>query len=128
MVFRSLSKPFSINFGPQGTFSFYLRPVEHFFMLMRSMSRFEFETVGFGRCATMASFKESISSNVFCVPFLCESLFGSFILVTFWQKSTFAQKPECKMLMKLTTVANFINILLTNVLYKRHFGSLFTYM
>jgi len=38
------SEPSSINCSPQGTFCFYLRPAEHFFMLMRPLSVFEFET------------------------------------------------------------------------------------
>jgi len=38
------SEPSSINYGAQGTFSFYLQPEEHFFMLMRPLSGFEFET------------------------------------------------------------------------------------
>ncbi len=40
------SEPSSINCGPQGTFTFYLRPAEHFFMLMWPLSGFEFKTPG----------------------------------------------------------------------------------
>ncbi len=39
-----LQKPSIIKCGPQGTFSFNLWLAEHFFMLMRPLSGFKFET------------------------------------------------------------------------------------
>jgi len=40
------SEPSSLNCSMQVTFSFYMQPAEHFFMLMRPLSEFEFETPG----------------------------------------------------------------------------------
>jgi len=41
-------RAFLYKLRQQGTFSFYLRPAEHFFMLMRPLSGFEFETPDLG--------------------------------------------------------------------------------
>ncbi len=38
------SEPSAINCIPQGSFSFNLRPAEQFFIFMRPLSAFEFET------------------------------------------------------------------------------------
>jgi len=61
-------------------------------------------------------------TNILCAPFctkvFCKALLLlQFGLVFFWKKNTSA-KAAYKMLVKLTTGVNFINILLVNFLYK----------
>jgi len=42
------------------------------------------------------------------------------------RKAHLYKKRACKMLMKLTQVVNFINIIRANISYERHFGSFFS--
>jgi len=106
------SEPSSINCGPQGTFSFYLHPAEHFFMLMRPLSGFELETPGVNKkkyfCQEISNTRRGREKQYL----ICSLVWKSYQLA-------------CKMLVKFTPAINFINVKRVRILYERHFGSFF---
>ncbi len=79
---------------------------------------------------TNGVFSEINFINILRAPIFAQNVLDSFSLLYLLYFLIFCQKnidkkAACKMLVKLTTVVNFINVKCINFLYKHRFGSFF---